>query len=186
MDDDLYEYTLHLNDYHPDDNDTARISKLIGKREELRLLIHDLEEESKHSQLPALLNFDISLFLFIGTLAITIASYIVLKIPTTHTNAYTTNPELLNTISNLAAFAAVPLAFLSYLNYRKYSADRKRRRLYVRTLNQAQFAMRRAEELISEIARPYSSEITPAPIHSSALESSTEIENNNLHKRKEA
>jgi hypothetical protein len=84
------------------------VADLAGRREELQIVIHDLEA-SRPSLLVSLVALEMSLLLLLGSIGVVIAPYL--------------RPGFPEPISTIAAFVSVILAFVSYLAFRRFSAE---------------------------------------------------------------
>jgi len=112
------------------------MATLAAKHEELRLLVRTLEA-SAPSPLLTILALEVSVAALLGAVTLVIAPFF--------------RPGFPGVVSQLGAFATVPLAFISYLSYRRYVVERERHRLHRRVLQQALALEEATTDVLGEI-----------------------------------
>jgi hypothetical protein len=113
--------------------DEEVLADLAARREELRIVIHDLEV-SKPATVLSLVALQISLLLLLAAIAFVVAPYF--------------QPEFPRPISTLAAFLVVIFAFASYSAFRRFLAEYERLRLHRSVVERALYVSKMADDLL--------------------------------------
>lgn len=123
-------------------NTEELVADLAGRREELQIVIHDLDA-TQRSLLPTLVALEVSLLLLLGSIGLVVAPYL--------------RPGFPEPVSTIAAFVSVILVFVSYLAFRRFSAEYEHRRLHRIVLSRATYLDRLAGNLLKEAGASESS-----------------------------
>jgi hypothetical protein len=119
--------------HDPADDDL--LSDLAAKREELRIVIHDLKVSAPPMALLALAA-SVTIVLLVASLCLIAAPYI--------------QPTFPGALALVAAFLAVMLAFATYAVLRRFAAQRERRRLHRIVAKRAMYLQQLTDELLKD------------------------------------